>query len=33
MPRQHFYRPVERGFERDINRRLAYWEKLRRAKG
>jgi len=32
MPRQHFYRPVERGFERDINRRLAYWEKLRRAK-
>jgi len=33
MPRQRFYRPVERGFERDINRRLAYWEKLRRAKG
>ena len=32
MPREHFYRPVERGFERDINRRLAYWEKLRRAK-
>ena len=32
MPRQHFYRPVERGFERDINRRLAYWEKLRRKK-
>jgi len=32
MPRQHFYKPVERGFERDINRRLAYWEKLRRAK-
>ncbi|MEX2500084.1 MAG: replication-associated recombination protein A [Wenzhouxiangellaceae bacterium] len=33
MPRQQFYRPVERGFERDINRRLAWWEKLRRAKG
>ena len=32
MPRQRFYEPVERGFERDINRRLAYWEKLRRAK-
>lgn len=32
MPRQHFYRPVERGFERDVNRRLAYWEKLRRSK-
>jgi len=32
MPRQHFYRPVERGFERDIKRRLAWWEKLRRTK-
>ena len=32
MPRRAFYRPVERGFERDIAKRLAYWEKLR-AKG
>jgi len=32
MSRERYYRPVERGFERDINRRLAYWEKLRRAK-
>jgi len=29
MGRRHFYRPVERGFERDIIKRLAYWEKLR----
>ncbi|WP_417517617.1 replication-associated recombination protein A [Minwuia sp.] len=29
MPRQRFYQPVERGFERDIARRLAYWDKLR----
>ena len=27
--RQHFYRPVERGFEREIGKRLAYWQKLR----
>ncbi len=32
MPRQTFYRPVERGFERDINRRLDYWERLRRTR-
>ncbi len=30
MPRQRFYRPPERGFEREINKRLAYWDKLRR---
>ena len=24
-----FYRPVERGFERDLKKRLDYWEKLR----
>ncbi len=30
MGRRRFYRPVERGFERDINKRLAWWEKLRR---
>jgi putative ATPase len=29
MDREKFYRPVERGFEREINKRLAYWEKLR----
>jgi len=29
MPRQNFYRPKERGFEREITKRLAYWEKLR----
>ncbi len=33
MERQHFYRPVERGFERDITRRLAYWERLRQRAG
>ena len=29
MPRRRFYRPVERGFERDIVKRLAYWQGLR----
>lgn len=29
MPRQQFYQPVERGFERDIAKRLEYWAKLR----
>jgi len=29
MPRQRFYRPVERGFEREIIRRLEYWQRLR----
>jgi putative ATPase len=29
MGRPDFYRPVERGFERDIAKRLAYWAKLR----
>ncbi len=29
MGRPDFYRPVERGFERDILARLAYWAKLR----
>ena len=29
MPRRSFYNPVERGFEREIRRRLEYWEKLR----
>ncbi len=32
MERQQFYRPVERGFEREINKRLAYWQRLREKK-
>jgi putative ATPase len=30
MDRRQFYRPVERGFEREITKRLDYWAKLRR---
>ncbi|MDO9459879.1 MAG: replication-associated recombination protein A [Alphaproteobacteria bacterium] len=29
MPRQKFYVPTERGFEREVIKRLAYWEGLR----
>jgi putative ATPase len=29
MEREQFYQPVERGFERDIGKRLEYWAKLR----
>jgi putative ATPase len=29
MARQTFYRPAERGFEREIRKRLDYWSKLR----
>jgi putative ATPase len=29
MGRQTFYQPVERGFEREIQKRLEYWKKLR----
>ena len=29
MEREQFYQPVERGFERDISKRLDYWAKLR----
>lgn len=29
MGRQNYYRPVERGFEREITKRLEYWSKLR----
>lgn len=32
QPRQRFYTPPERGFEREINKRLEYWDKLRREK-
>ena len=30
LGRQNLYHPVERGFEREIVKRLEYWEKLRR---
>jgi putative ATPase len=30
LGRQSFYDPPERGFERDIRKRLEWWEKLRR---
>jgi putative ATPase len=33
LPRRSFYHPFERGFEREIKKRLDYWEKLRAAKG
>ena len=29
LGRQNFYRPEERGFEREIGKRLAWWQKLR----
>lgn len=32
MGRMDFYQPVERGFERDIRKRLDYWAKLRQEK-
>ncbi len=32
MGRRTFYTPVERGFEREILKRLAYWDKLRKEK-
>ena len=33
MGRKQFYDPPERGFERDIRKRLAYWDGLRRKRG
>ncbi len=30
MPRQSFYHPIERGFEREIKKRIEYWDKLRK---
>jgi putative ATPase len=30
MGRQEFYKPVERGFEREVKKRLEYWDRLRR---
>ncbi len=32
MERVEFYQPVERGFERDIKKRLDYWSKIRNKK-
>ena len=33
LERQKIYQPVERGFEREIAKRLDYWERLRRDRG
>ena len=33
MARETFYQPRDRGFEREIGKRLEYWAKLRAAKG
>jgi replication-associated recombination protein RarA len=30
LARKRFYEPVERGFERELRKRLDYWDKLRR---
>ncbi|MGJ3263950.1 MAG: replication-associated recombination protein A, partial [Salinarimonas sp.] len=30
LGRQRFYEPVDRGFEREVRKRLDWWEKLRR---
>jgi putative ATPase len=33
LGRQSFYNPPERGFEREIRKRLDYWARLRRERG
>jgi putative ATPase len=33
MARENFYNPPERGFEREIRKRLEYWARLRGNKG
>jgi putative ATPase len=33
MGREKYYDPVERGFEREVRRRLNYWSKLRKERG
>ena len=33
MARQRFYMPSARGFEKDVQARIAYWDRLRAAKG
>ncbi|MDE6478271.1 MAG: replication-associated recombination protein A [Alphaproteobacteria bacterium] len=32
MPRRKFYQPIERGFEREIKKRLEYWDAFRNKK-
>jgi len=32
MKRENFYKPIERGFEREIKKRLDYWESIRKQK-
>lgn len=32
MGRRRFYKPVERGFEREIKKRIQYWDNLRNTK-
>lgn len=32
MARESYYDPIDRGFEREIRKRLDYWDKLRRAR-
>jgi putative ATPase len=32
MGRRTFYEPMERGFEREVKKRLEYWAKLRASK-
>jgi putative ATPase len=32
MEREEYYNPIERGFEREIKKRLDYWDKLRKEK-
>ena len=33
MGRETYYAPVERGFEREVRKRLEYWAKLRKERG
>ena len=33
MSRAEYYRPVDRGFEREVRKRLEYWERLRSGNG
>jgi putative ATPase len=33
LGRRHFYEPVDRGFEREVKKRMEYWRKLRRERG
>ncbi|MGI9352351.1 MAG: replication-associated recombination protein A [Rhizobiaceae bacterium] len=33
LDRQHYYEPVERGFEREVRKRIEYWNRLRAERG